>query len=107
MSDLEDLERRKKELELRRDIAKLERNERIVNQVSNIAADAKELSVGISTKVAERGVKTGGWSWLWVGPLTLFGLYLVLVGLVDGSILVSLFGAVCLVPLWAKLTRKS
>jgi len=107
MSDLEELERRKKELELRRDIAKLERNERISNKVSNIAADAKDISVGISTKVAERGVRTGGWSWLWVGPLTLFGLYLVLGGLVDGPIFVALIGAVCLVPAWAKLMRKS
>lgn len=107
MSNLNELERKKKELELRRDIAKLERNERIAKKVSNFAADAKDHSTGISSKVAKRAARTGAWSWLWVGPLTLLGLYLVLGGLVDGPIFIALIGAVCLVPAMAKFARKS
>jgi hypothetical protein len=61
---LEELEQRKKELELKRDIAKLERNERL----------AKELPVSV-----------GAWSWMWVAPLTLVGLYFLLLGLADGK----------------------
>ena len=107
MNDLNELERRKKELELRRDIAKLERNERIANKISNFAADAKDHSTGISSRVAERASRTGKWSWLWVGPLTLLGLYLVLGGLVDGPVFIALIGAVCIVPALAKFARKS
>lgn len=107
MSDLNELERRKKELELRRDIAKLERSERIADKISNFAADTKDHSIEISSKVAERAERTGRWSWLWVGPLTLLGLYLVLGGLVDGPIFIALIGAVCLIPAWVKFARKS
>ena len=97
----------KKELELRRDIAKLERNERIANKVSNLAADAKDHSAEISHKVAEQAGATGRWSWWWVAPLTLLGLYLVLGGLVDGPIFIALIGTVCLVPALAKVVGKS
>lgn len=105
MTDLEELERRKKELELRRDIAKLERNERIASKASKIADDAKDLTSGVTQNVVNRGSKTAAWSWLWVAPLTLFGLFLVLGGLVDGPISVALVGMLFLVPAIAKFAR--
>lgn len=106
MNNLEELECRKKELELKRDIAKLERNERIASKVSSVMADAKDFSAEVSDKVVKHGVGTSGWSWLLVGPLTLFGLYLVLGGLIDGPKVIALIGLSFLIPAWAKLKRK-
>ena len=103
MTSLEDLERRKKELELKRDIARLERNERIGNKASSFAAQATELASDVSDSVKTQKVKSKGWSWLWVAPLALLGAYLVLGGLVDGPITVALAGFVLLLPAIAKL----
>ena len=89
MSDLEELERRKKELELRRDIHRLERNERITEKLSRASESAMEVTAGVVTTVVERSARTGRWSWLWVAPLGLVGAYLVLGGLVDGPIIIA------------------
>lgn len=49
MSDLDELERRKRELELRKDIARLERQEKVQQQVSDLtSATAKKISEGKS-----------------------------------------------------------
>lgn len=106
MSEIEELERRKKELELKRDIARLERNERIANKASKIANEAKGITSNVSKSVVARGTRTASWSWIWVAPLTLFGLYLVLGGIVDGPIIIAAVGAICLVPIFAKFTGR-
>ena len=103
MPELEDLEKRKKELELRRDIARLERNERIAHKAADIAADASNLAAGISATVQAKKASAPTWSWLWVGPLMLLGLYLIAGGLVDGPIALSLVGVVLVVPALGKL----
>ena len=85
MSTLEELEQRKKELLLRSEIAKLEREHR----TSAMAA------------------KTAAWSWWWVGPLSLVGLFFVIAvglsgydGIQPGAIA---FGLLLLVPLLLKV----
>ncbi len=98
MATLEELERRKKELELQRDIARLERNERIGSRASDIAANASNVVRGVSETVQEQRSSATTWSWLWVAPLTLFGLYLVLGGLIDGPLVIALIGLVLLLP---------
>lgn len=84
MSTMEELEQRKKELQLRSDIARLEREER----ARGIAA------------------KTAAWSWWWVGPLSLVGIFFALfLGLGESE--VQLFpialGLMLLVPLLLKV----
>ncbi len=106
MSEIEELERRKKELELRRDIARLERNERIANEASRIANEAKGITSEVSKNVVAHGARTASWSWKWVAPLTLFGLYLILGGVVDGPIIVAGLGLLCLVPILAKFSGR-
>lgn len=106
MSDIDELERRKKELELRRDIRQLERNERFGQKVSQVADGAKSATADIASTVVERSSRTGKWSWIWVAPLTLFGAYLVLGGLVDGPILIAGIGVLLLVPAWFKVSGK-
>lgn len=103
MDDLEALERKKRELELRRDIAKLERNEEIRNKASSVTAEVSSRVSGISTRVATSAAGTRKLSWLWVGPLTLVGIYLVLGGLTDGPRVVALVGAVFLIPAYQKI----
>ena len=105
MSDLEELERRKRELELKRDIARLERNEKIANAAANIADEAKTVSAGISRKVAAAGGKTAHWSWWWVLPLTLFGIWAVVVGLEEKWPVLALIGCVFLAPCLAKMLK--
>jgi len=107
MTSLEELEKRKRELQLRRDIAKLERNERISNKALKVVDSAKDLTSGVSQNIVNRSAKTATWSWLWVTPLTLFGLYLVLGGLFDGLPLVILIGLLFLIPVIAKFARRS
>ncbi len=58
MPDLEQLERRKRELELKRDIARLERNEKIADVAASISNEAKNVSVGISHRVAAAAAGT-------------------------------------------------
>ena len=103
MTSLEDLERRKKELELRRDISRLERNERAANKASSMAGQASEIASGLSESVKSQKAKATTWSWFWVAPLGLFGGYLVLGGLVDGPVLIAVVGLVLLLPTIAKL----
>lgn len=55
MSELDDLKKRKEELLLREEVARLERKARLG--------------------------KTGGWSWWWVAPLGLLGAFFLVVGL--------------------------
>lgn len=103
MTNLEALEQRKKELELRRDIARLERNERIANKASDIATGASNLVSDAAATVQTQKSKVATWSWIWVGPLTLIGIYLVLGGLVDGPFGIALAGLVLLYPSFVKL----
>ena len=104
--DLEQLERRKRELELRRDIARLERNERLSTKTAEIASSASGLAEDVSANLSAKRVRIGGWSWVLVVLSTLLGGYLVLGGLVDGPIWIAAIGAVFLVPLYAKLRRQ-
>ena len=106
MSGLEDLERRKKELELQRDIRRLERNERVAQKLSQAADDAKDVTAQLTSGVLERSARTGKWSWIWVAPLGLLGAYLVLGGLVDGPVLIAGVGALLLVPAWFKVSGR-
>ncbi|MGV8805338.1 MAG: hypothetical protein ACWA6Y_10300 [Polaromonas sp.] len=88
MSDIEDLERKKRELELRRDIAQLERNERI--------ADG-------SAKLAAVPLKTGGWSWGKIAACTIVGaLFLILA---DGTTISYVIGFLLMLPLVFKVFR--
>jgi len=105
MPDLEQLERRKRELELKRDIARLERNEKIADVAASISNEAKNVSVGISHRVAAAGGKTAHWSWWWVLPITLFGIWAVVVGLEEKWPLLALFGCVFLAPSLAKIFK--
>ena len=106
MADLEELERRKRELELKRDIARLERNEKIASTAASIADEAKTVSAGISHKVGAAGAKTAHWSWWWVLPLTLFGIWVVLIGLDEKLPVLALFGCIFLVPCLAKILKR-
>ncbi len=75
MDDLNELKRRKEQLELERDIARLEREARIGQAVT-------ERVDGIGAK-ADRITK---WSWAWVGPLTAVGLWCMAMGTLDKNI---------------------
>lgn len=81
MAELDELEQRKKELELRRDIRRLERSERL----------------------SEHAPK---WSWLWIAPLGLVGAVIILGGLIDGPIGITAVGLALLVPVWLKVRGK-
>jgi hypothetical protein len=104
MTDLEELERRKRELELRRDIAKLERNERLANKATKIADTTSGVAADISAKAAQ---KIGSWGWFSVSVCTLIGAFLVLGGLHDGVLIIAAVGAIFLLPLYFKLMRRS
>jgi len=80
--ELEELERRKKELELRRDIARLERNEKIVQAIADF----------------DRHL-------LWVVPCTLGGLFFMIVGIHDGWFVGVLMGVFLLAPPMPRLLR--
>lgn len=89
MSDLEQLKKRKEELMLEREVAKLERRKRL-------------------DKAAAR------WSWFWVAPLALVGGVLILLGLGEihriarsGEVLVILvLGTIGVIPLVFKLLSR-
>jgi hypothetical protein len=98
MADLEELERRKRELELQRDIDRLERNERLRRQAEKIGSAASGASAKAKSKLAS-------WGWGWVSACALFGAFLVFGGLHDGALLIIGVGAVLLLPLFAKLSR--
>lgn len=78
---LEQLEERKRELELQREIAKLERNQRLTNRVGKL-------------------------SWILVAPLTVFALYILLVAVVDGKLDSLAVSIVCFIPIAIKLYFK-
>ncbi len=102
MADLEELERRKRELELRRDIAKLERNERLANKANQIVDTTSNVATEVSASAKKR---VGGWGWFSVSVCTLSGAFLVLGGLHDGVLIIVGIGAVFLLPLYFKLSR--
>src|SRR5258708_18269237 len=102
MTNLEQLERQKRELELRRDIAGLEKNEhwrvrrtKITETTSGVAASGS----------AKARAKIGGWGWFSVSVCTLIGAFLVLGGLFDGALGIVAVGAVFFLPLFIKLSR--
>ena len=103
MADLEELERRKRELELRRDIARLERNERLASKATKIAETTSGVAAEVSAKAKSR---IGGWGWFSVSVCTLIGGFLVLGGLHDGVLAIVAVGAVFLLPLFFKLSRR-
>ena len=81
MNNFEELEIRKRELQLKSDIAKLERSERIRNASS-----------------------AASWSWLWVGPLGLLGCFLIIAVLTgfNDSGFTGVIGAIALAPMAIK-----
>lgn len=102
MADLEELERRKRELELRRDIAKLERNERLSTKANQIVDTTSNVATEVSASAKRR---VSGWGWFSVSVCTLIGAFLVLGGLHDGVLIIVGIGAVFLLPLYFKLSR--
>lgn len=73
MADIEELKRRKEQLELERDIARLEREARV----------GQAVSVGVD-KVSERVDKIAKWSWMWVVPVTILAVLAVIWHLTRG-----------------------
>lgn len=102
MTDLEELERRKRELELRRDIEKLERNERLANRATQIVGITSSIATEVSASAKKR---IRGWGWFPVSICALIGGFLVLGGLHDGVLIIVGIGAVFLLPLFLKLSR--
>lgn len=102
MADLQELERRKRELELRRDIAKLERNERLSNKATQIVDTTSNVATEV-TATAKKRIR--GWGWFPVSICTLIGGFLVLGGLHDGAFIIVGIGAAFLLPLFFKLSR--
>ena len=60
---LEELERRKRELGLRRDIEQLERNEELRRRASEVASNVSSHVSNVSSKVASSSVRSGRLSW--------------------------------------------
>ncbi len=88
MADLENLKKRKEQLELERDIARLEREARVGHAVSE----------GVSNVTK--------WSWKWVAPLTALGLWWFLMGTFDMKqyqTILYIIGGVLLIPFVLKL----
>lgn len=81
MSTLEELEQRKKELQLRSEIARLERENR----------------------VRATSAKTAAWRWWWIAPLSVAGVFLAAAGLGDNQPGAVFLGLVLLVPLLLKV----
>jgi hypothetical protein len=77
MNTLEELEQRKKELLLRKEVAQLERSERF-------------------------RVKSAAWSWWWVGPLTFIGGFCIVAAFADGVIAPAFIGILALIPVAIK-----
>ena len=83
---IEELEKRKKELQLRHDIAKLERGARIRDASSSMSA------------------KSSSWNWWWVAPLGILGLVWAVAGAAsDGKQLAIIPGLLCVVPFLLKV----
>lgn len=101
MADFEALERRKRELELRRDIAKLERHERLANKASGIVGTTSSVVSNVSARAKTR---LRSWGWFPVSICTLIGGFLVVGGLHDGVLVIVGIGAVFLLPLFLKLS---
>ena len=93
MTNLDELEKKKRELELRRDIAKLERQERI----STVASQA-------TSTVATR-LDPSRWSWWWVGPLGGLGAYLAM-WIYQGMVELLFAGVLLMVPAAIKLLKR-
>jgi glycerol-3-phosphate acyltransferase PlsY len=85
MSDLEELEKRKQELELRRDIANLEHKERT-------RVGRSKLSGTITS-----------WRWWWVGPLSILGVFWSIAGFDGGEPGAGVLGIIFTLPLILKL----
>lgn len=102
MENLEELEKRKRELELRRDIARLERNEKLANRTAKMVDNAAT----IASKVEVAKSKTSKWSWGIVVPCSLVGAFLIFAGIVDSVHASTLIGVVLLFPLFAKMVRQ-
>lgn len=100
MTNLEELESRKKKLELERDIAGLEKNERWRVRRTKITETTSGVAASVSAKAR---AKIGGWGWFSVSVCALIGAVLVLGGLFDGALGIVAVGAVFLLPLLIKL----
>jgi hypothetical protein len=85
-SEIEELKKRKEELELKRDIAKLERRELHEQKLESVSK----------------------WSWKWVGPLTVAGLYFLVGGIAEwpGKGVAVPIGLVMLSPAFLKIFNK-
>ncbi len=84
MDSLEELAKRKKELELRRDIARLER----MNRWAKIASDLKI-----------------DWSLIWVVPFTLAGAFFIVAGVHDGYVPIFIVGVLLLILVTPRLIK--
>ena len=95
MDDLEKLKKHKERLELERDIARLEREARLGQAVS-------ESVHNVSANV-ERASK---WSLIWVVPVTLFGLFFLFLAANKDSAGHATAGVILLIPALAKVFGK-
>lgn len=95
MADLEELKRRKEQLELERDIARLEREARVGQAVS-----------GGVDRVSERVDKIAKWSWMWVVPVTLLAVFAVILAFDKETVGHTLAAVLLLVPIFAKMIGK-
>src|SRR5258708_3792477 len=102
MTNLEQLERQKRELELRRDIAGLEKNEHWRVRRTKITETTSGVAASVSAKAR---AKIGGWGWFSVSVCTLIGAVLVLGGLNGLGVGIFAVGAVFLLPLFIKLSQ--
>jgi len=102
MENLDELERQKRELELRGNIARLKQSERWRGRRTKIAETTSGVAANVSAKAR---AKIGGWGWFSVSVCTLIGAFLVLGGLFDGALGIVAVGAVFLLPLAIKLSR--
>lgn len=95
MANIDDLRKRKEELELQRDIARLEREARVAQNVSD----------GMQ-EVGAKVDKIAKWSWYWVFPVTLLGAFALFLALNKSSVGHFVVAALLLVPIAAKLIGK-
>ena len=106
MDDLEELKKRKERLELERDIARLERDARVGQVVSE---GVSKVSGGIGAISEKAGHKAAKWSWLWVAPVGLFGALLFLAMIGDSAPdrwVFMVVGVVLFAPVIAKFLGK-
>jgi hypothetical protein len=80
LSNIEELTKRKEQLLLEQEIARLERKQNLG--------------------------KSANWSWVWVGPLALIGAFLLIVGLDDGNAVPIVLALFALGPVVMKLFFK-